>query len=398
MAKKHTLAYTATLRRLIEERFESNLLSKTKRRALRRLETRRAQHDAARRQNEGDAPDKIVVAVRRKLKREAKNKAAHTRQRKAHFELLVPETLDLFGNYDQTASFLAEIRNIALRKRRNIELHFDEAKKILPGAMLCLVAECYRCRYIDRRNPRVTGNYPADPTVTRILQDIGFFDLLDVHNPLPPQPNTYPLEYIKVFSGNRAVGEQAEQLKLALLGDAIHMDPVASTKLYRGLTEAMTNVVHHAYPGEISSSIPRLKNRWWLVGHVDKENRELMVMFFDQGVGIPATLPIRYPGEYINSILAGLRLSDPNDGDLIRAAMRIKRSQTLESHRGRGLNDFRAFIDQCGGGSLRIISRRGLYAYSADQSETSAPLKTNLGGTFIEWTVPLQNISNWKSD
>jgi anti-sigma regulatory factor (Ser/Thr protein kinase) len=398
MAKKHKLSYTARLRRLIEERFESNLESKRKQEARRRLETRRAQYEAAKRLKEGIEPNKSVVAVRRKLKGEAKRKTARLKQRKAHYDLFVPETLDLFTQYDQTASFLAEIRNVALRKRRNLRLVFDDAKHILPGAMLCLVAECYRCRNIDTKNPRVTGNYPADPGVTRILQDIGFFDLLEVHNPLPPQSDNFPLEYIKVSSGNRAVGEQAERLKVALLGDEIHMDSVASTKLYRGLTEAMTNVVHHAYPGEISSGVPRLRNRWWLVGHIDKKQRELMVMFFDQGVGIPATLPLRYPDEYINTILAGLRLSDPNDGHLIRAAMRIKRSQTLESHRGRGLNDFRAFIDQCGGGSLRIISRRGLYAYTADRNETSAALKTNLGGTFIEWTVPLEKISNWRGE
>ncbi len=397
MSDDHKSSNTS-LRHLIEERFRSNLQSKQKRQARRRLETRRAQHAAAKRLQEGIESNKAVVAVRRKLKSEARGKTARVKERTSRFELLVPETLDLFTEYDQTARFLAGIRDIALRKRRNVQLIFDDAKNIHPGAMLCLVSECYRCRNIDSKNPRVSGNYPADPRIKRILQDIGFFDLLEVHNPLPLQSDNFPLEYIKVFSGNRAVGEQADRLKAALLGDAIQMDPAASTKLYRGLTEAMTNVVHHAYPSEISSGVARLKNRWWLVGHVDKDKRELMVMFFDQGVGIPATLPLRYPGEYLNTILAGLHLLDPNDGDLIRAAMRITRSQTSESHRGRGLNDFRAFINECGGGSLRIISRRGLYTYTADGNETSAALKVNLGGTLIEWTVPLESISNWRGD
>jgi len=86
------------------------------------------------------------------------------------------------------------------------------------------------------RKPKGHWELPADPGVTRILQDIGFFDLLEVT--IPYLRNLiFPLEYIKVSSGNRAVGEQAERLKVALLGDDIHMDSVASTKLYRGLTE-----------------------------------------------------------------------------------------------------------------------------------------------------------------
>lgn len=396
MANKAKLKKEMLLR-LAEERYLHDLQSRQERKSRRRWATRREQRIADERRALDAKKEEVTKAVRTKLKSESKKKLERIKERKSVIDLPVPEVLDLFAEYDKTANFLNQIRTIALKQRRNLRLVFDNTQLIHPGAVICLVSEIYRCRKIETNRKRVDGTYPKNARVRRILQDIGFFELIDVQNPLPPAVDNYPMDYIKVFSGVRAVGEEADRLKYALLGDAIKMNPGASGKLYRGLTEAMTNVVHHAYPKEIRSRLPRLKNRWWLVGHVDKEQRELMVMFFDQGVGIPTTLPLRYP-EYLGQILSGLRLTDPNDGDLIRAAMRVRRSQTLEAHRGHGLNDFRAFIDQCGGGSLRIVSRRGLYSYTSDGTEESHGLRISLGGTLIEWKVPLEKISNWRGD
>ncbi len=376
--------------RIAEARFARALRSKLQRKAKRRWRTKRQQKEAKQEKQKVSYLPEEKPAQRRAKQRRQQSK-------RKYIDIDVPEELDLFGGYESMMRLVKSIRRIALMERRRIRLVLDNAKTIKPAAMLCLVSEIYRCRHIDS-SPRVTGTYPNDSKLKHVMQDTGFFDLLDVRNPFPTLAVNYPLEYIKVVSGVSAVGEDAHRLKGALLGDAIKMDEVASAKLYRGLTEAMTNVVQHAYPKEIDATIPRLRNRWWLVGHVDKKDRELMVMFFDQGVGIPETLPLKHPREYIQSLLSALKLTESNDGHMILAATRIGRTQTGDINRGRGLHDFRGFIDQCGGGSLRILSRRGSYTYLADGTESTRALNGNLGGTLIEWTVPLDKISNWHGE
>src|SRR4051794_11794124 len=103
MTKKSKLFYRASLQRLVDERFERNLESKRKHKLKRRLETVRAQSDAAAREQEQIAAERPVVAIRRKLKDEAKRKTARIKERKAYYELAVPETLSLFTEYESTA-------------------------------------------------------------------------------------------------------------------------------------------------------------------------------------------------------------------------------------------------------------------------------------------------------
>ena len=118
-----------------------------------------------------------------------------------------------------------------------------------------------------------------------------------------------------------------------------------------------------------------------------------MIHFYDQGVGIPATLPLKYPKEMIHSALRNLGIIGSRDGEHILAAMEIGRTRTDLPNRGRGLNDLRAFVDQSGTGNLRILSRKGEYEYSADKSEVARNHKHSLGGTLILWSVSLPSVT-----
>jgi hypothetical protein len=159
----------------------------------------------------------------------------------------------------------------------------------------------------------------------------------------------------------------------------------------------MTNVVNHAYPpGSLGTRIAHLRNRWWMVGHFNRLRKELRILFFDQGVGIPVTLPKRFGREKLNEILGTLGVVDPNDGELIQAAMEIGRTKTELRHRGKGLNDFKKLLDACGGGRLAILSNHGVYEYTYPADQHHWSLKDSIGGTLIEWSVPLAAIANWQ--
>lgn len=276
-------------------------------------------------------------------------------------------------------------------------LDFEHAVEISPVCMLLLLAEIHRCRK-TRPARNLTGTYPTDVRLHRQMQACGFFKLLNVKHRLPEQTKAYPLDYIQFMTGTESVGRDADELRSALLGPRLKWTKAAGDALYRGLTEAMTNVVNHAYPAEsLHSRYTRLPNRWWMVGHFNRLRKELRVLFFDQGVGIPKTLPKRFGWEQIRSAVGQLPLVSPNDGEMISAAMTLGRSQTAAGHRGKGLNDFKKLIDACKGGRLIVLSNRGEYQYSYPGSEAVWNYSDSIRGTLIEWSVPLAAIENFNA-
>jgi hypothetical protein len=240
----------------------------------------------------------------------------------------------------------------------------------------------------------VTGTYPKNKALERMLENTGFFGVLNVKPRNPERTRVYPVEFIKFRSDNKLDSAEPRRLREELLGSNITMHPKARTRLYRAITEAMLNVGQHAYPAYALRTHPT-RGRWWVAGQVNKRKGEMMITFCDLGVGIPDTLPKVYPWELIRAVLAILPGVNPNDGQMIQAGMAIGRTRTKEIHRGRGLNDLRSFIDQAGAGELHILSRKGRYTYSPGNEEMLHNYGISMGGTLIKWSVPLRNVTNW---
>lgn len=303
----------------------------------------------------------------------------------------VPTELDLKAHRDETLQLAEACRHAVFISKTPIALDFRATKKISAAAMLYLVAEIYRCLNLTSRH-LLTGTYPLDKVLHRQMQDCGFFELLKVKNKLPNSPKTFPLEYIKVMSGVGADGMLADELQRMLLGS--NMESKAYGAFYRSISEAMTNVAQHADPIKPEATkYTRMPKRWWMLGHVNKLRKELKVMIVDQGIGIPRSLPMRYPSEFIKSIISKLGFLEPTDGEMIEAAMQIGRTKTYRPHQGLGLNDLKRFIDTARAGSLRILSNRGEYTYTYSSGATVAAHTASIKGTLIEWTVPLATIT-----
>lgn len=326
------------------------------------------------------------------------NRSRRNGKKRGYFDIGVPATLDLASNYEETVMLIRTMRRHALRYKHPIRLTFEDTKEIKPAALLLLLAELHRCR-LTHGNDRITGTYPNNPRVERIMETSGFFNLLGVAPRSSKKKRNYPLEYIEFISGKRLEAETVKELRDALLGSSIAMTLPAKRRLYRALTEAMINVGQHAYPVTYSHESMQ-RGRWWLAGHVNKKTGELMVTFCDLGVGIPSTLPKLYPMEYIRSALSLLPGIKPNDAEMIQAGMTIGRSITKQYNRGKGLNDLRQFVDQAGTGELHIYSGKGHYCYSPNgrQTENVRNYDHSIGGTLIQWSVPLNAVTNWSGN
>jgi hypothetical protein len=110
---------------------------------------------------------------------------------------------------------------------------------------------------------------------------------------------------------------------------------------------------------------------------------------FDQGAGIPYTLPANALYESIRVAVAKYT-SDliPSDALMLKAAMETGRTRTQEAHRGLGLQKMRDVVTGIQDGYLRIISGNGEIMCRSDGSTETTDHKTGIGGTLIEWCLP----------
>lgn len=301
------------------------------------------------------------------------------------YELKVPEKLSLKENYDQVVKLVHDMRLIALSERQRVGLDFGGVAEVGPATALYVAAEIYRCRHVQEGQRRVTGKHPEDRQIARLLKEMGFNDLLGIDDP-DVSDEAPSVEYIPFISSNRVEGTFALQLRQALEQGSSAIPPAFRKVMYGSLTEAMANVIHHAYPSGAEKKLIVMQSRWWMAGSIDRRKNELMMMLYDQGVGIPATIPRSHPVERWGGLLNMLGVK-ADDGNLIKVATMLGRTQTRDEHRGRGLQDVLQFVKISEKGELRILSNKGEYIYNSDGSDEVGVHRRDLGGTLIQWRV-----------
>ncbi|MFQ2729267.1 hypothetical protein ACK3YQ_01205 [Aeromonas caviae] len=325
----------------------------------------------------------------------------------------LPEELDLERNYSQTIQAFTAIRKLVnlLEEFRGYRLpqfvykignvNFDSLKKISTSAALILTSEISRWESSIRKRlvPQVDL---WDEEIYHSFSQLGFFELFDNK---PKRVSTNGLDdietsYVKYFKGSCQNKDYAtnskKQLKEKIRELTGNVIP-AWTFLHSGLSEAVTNVTHHAYPE--SDSVTWHDKSWYLTGSFNIKSRVMTISFFDHGIGIPSSLPNSTVWEnllnyiaYINVPAASRRL----DSVLLKAAVNMPRTRTGKDDRGKGLQDLLEFIKYRKEGSLSIYSERGSYVGKFERGKLhskSKSYKRPLCGTLITWSVTLEEIS-----
>src|SRR5690606_804745 len=91
----------------------------------------------------------------------------------------------------------------------------------------------------------VTGTYPRKAEVSEVLNEIGFFDSLDVRGPKLPD-SFQRRTYVKVERQNRTVASVADDLLNCFLEEVV-FTAEEQKSLHVALLECMDNVRQHAY-------------------------------------------------------------------------------------------------------------------------------------------------------
>lgn len=116
----------------------------------------------------------------------------------------------------------------------------------------------------------------------------------------------------------------------------------------------------------------------------------MQFVVFDQGVGIPETLPRSSKWESVREYMEMIPVvgSASNDNSfLIESAIEVSRTSLGGGH-GRGLKDVVEPVANLRGGRVRIFSGRGSYIRYGDGKVEKDDKPLHIGGTLIEWTIP----------
>ena len=335
-------------------------------------------------------------------KRRRRDRARQREEGIGYYErviLEVPRKFNLRDGIDDTLRFFNRLRRTVLSERKLGLIDFRNCVSISAGVGLVLAAETERCRSLRFRDgkPTLTGTYPADHGMRRFLDELGFYRLLKVQSHVSDRTENSPTRFIAMRSGRRDRGEDVHYVTEVLGTDSVQLDGESRGVLYEGLLEAMNNVTAHAYPDQGQEDrLPVLKGHWWAAGHWDNERREIGVMIYDQGVGIPATLPSSKHHALLSEIRRRLGLGT-SDQESIRAAMEIGKSRLESGHRGHGMASLRHAVDRVADGHLLILSGTGLYGLVSGGQEEVHSLPTPMGGTLIEWRIRDENLITWNN-
>jgi len=318
--------------------------------------------------------------------------------KKRHITLYLPEEMNFFDGYDSTVLNISAIRKLVETKTlptkayRLVSVNFDNLKKISTSAALVLTAELSKWDDATRQKLRpMVDNW--NPNILKQFTELGFFDLFQknsIESLNNDEASTSKLRLVKYIKGRCGDSDKARILKKGI-NEIVDNTVNKWTFLHSGLTEAITNVSHHAYPDKCG--FLKDDKNWYLTGSYNEQTKELKIVFYDQGIGIPRSLPESDVWEKILKFLSKIPLAErKRDEVLLKAAVELDRTSTEETDRGKGLQDLLEFIRQRNDGYLSILSLKGLFKFSLHDGKEKTKTEhfsNAICGTLIIWSATL---------
>lgn len=134
-----------------------------------------------------------------------------------------------------------------LRKRvgvdgKNVTLDFSLTEKMHAEGTLLFLAELKRLMRHVKGKVEIDCILPHNNKVAQVLKQVGILGLLGVTTPIEPVDDD--VVNWKAAHGTQVLGEKYDDILQQYDGDIAEL---LQDKLYTGITEAMTNVINHAY-------------------------------------------------------------------------------------------------------------------------------------------------------
>ena len=321
-----------------------------------------------------------------------------------------PRVFSLSKNYDETLECLQQLKDSIVEgqrlgaRRPNTFIDLANIEDLQPAAAIVLAAELDRWRRAlgVRLKPRRIHEWSK--SVLEFLNDLGLFDLLEIdrrhlRKVISDKPNgissRVALPFVSDCRNDKEITDTlSDELAERVPTFKEHLEEEGDMALSTALAEASLNCVPHAYCHS-DTLYPVQDDRWWAAASYQDDRKTVKFFVYDQGAGIPATLPKTDVGKDILKVF-GVKvegvtpLSSPSD--MIRYVLENQISATKKQYRGKGFPQIVAAATQKGG-SLRVISGRGSAIYTLDNGAEALPGNSrHLGGTLLEWTFRLDEL------
>lgn len=311
-----------------------------------------------------------------RLKKRREQKRIHTLN---EIVMTAPETFDIHME-EHRHSLLEFIKNLQKQlekpSARKIVLDFRQTKKFVVTGTLLFFARLSHLMGIRNRQITLKCKPPRNSKANQVLEQIGVYKLCGYHF-------TGKLKDSDVVHWQVARGTVVDAKYYAHTIEK-HEGSLAEPLVrgvFRGMAEAMTNVMHHAYMDTGDGKSPPKNLGWWVFSQ-DKDGY-LSVAMCDLGIGIPKTLPRKFRALF-NNLLE--RFGAPTDAQCIVASVEESKSRTRQRERGKGLGDIIAAAG--GDGTVMIHSNKGCYV-SERGRVSHYNYKNDLEGTLVFWSLPL---------
>lgn len=299
-----------------------------------------------------------------------------------------PGRFHLRGTGQQLSKFLRAIAVRVLQQGKPVVLDFQMVTSFFPAATILFMAELSRIIALSSLPKPVTIRAPRDRKCREVLKQIGIFGLTGDSNDVVPSHRD--VVYWRSLSGATSSGD--ELAPLDAIADQVNLKRQRLTvrTLWRGVTEAVSNSVEHAYSSPREDGFAGLPDRkWWMFTQL--RDNTFTVAVCDLGCGyrktIRRTIPVTFI-EWFSQKVAGLN----PDVAAIKTAMEYGTSGTGVANRGKGSRDALSVLKRHGSGEMFIASNTGYVSYrlvGETLTEESGPLDSDLRGTIIWWKLPL---------
>lgn len=329
-----------------------------------------------------------------------------------------PQKLCFKKNKSETYKFFSKLRkNIdksiksrisPYKVRKNGEIiiasYYDYSKiqYISNTCAIILASEYQRAAHFLGTVPPTVNLPDWNEDVFTVLYEIGFFEIVGLSENDYSQFNENKKSHTKTLRIICATNNDGlERIDGSLTELSNYINTAGGnnafsqqTKFLSAISEALTNVVQHAYPKNIKLP-PYTFEKFWVSASANKTSRLLTIAIYDHGVSIPVTYPqaenmLTVIQSYI-SILKQKVLPNSKtkhlDGAYIQAAMKFGNSRTELTYRGRGLPEMYNLLNHIGNGQLSIYSRYGWCVRHSDDKFTNGTEDIPLTGTLVEWSL-----------
>lgn len=262
----------------------------------------------------------------------------------------------------------------------DVTLDFSGTTNLFADGMLLFYAELKRLIKATKGCVEIGCILPHNSKVAQVLKQVGVLDLLGVKAEIVPVDDD--VVNWKAASGHLVMGDKYDEVLQQYDGE---ISSCLQSDLYTGITEAMTNVLNHAYdlPREDGLDFTETARNWWMFS--SEMSGVLSIVFCDLGAGIPRTLPLKRKSVWNRLRRKGLR----SDSEIIKFAIKDSVSRTRKSHRGKGLRQIVNAVAEAPDAEAVVLSNHGAVVVRSGGVVRTLDYRDSILGTLIFWRIPL---------